>query len=239
MLSTIEDAQAWSRQMWEEFKEEYKWLIDLANDISALANQIQMIQNQYEQLAYMYEKTTDLNTSNFLEFAASLGEFTNNVDAIFDQAEGLTATAGDMQDKLDAMMPRIEGMATLDAEHWKDFFAASEEAKHYSVKNSLKGLQDLRKSWKTAKKQLKDLQNQTKEAKNEKQIMKITNEILLRGQVQLKELEMQIAKQNDLLATTAIALENQKKVIANESERVMKYEPQPISNRGAGLMQLK
>lgn len=238
-LSTIQEIEDWARQMWKEFKDEYKWLIDLVNDLEALANQIEMIQNQYEQLEYMYEKTTDLDPSNLISFVHSLSEFTNNVDQIFDQAEGLLSTAGDMQDKLDAVMPRVYGMASLDKEHWKDFFAASEEAKHYSVKNSVKALHDIRASWKTAKRELKELQNKNKDAKNEKQIMKITNEILLREQVALKEIQKEIAQQRELLAVTALSVENEKNMIAVESKRVMKYEPPSTTSQGAGLFQLK
>lgn len=239
IVSQIEQAQAWTRTMWEEIKEEYKWLIDLGNDVSALSNQIMQIQNQYEQLAYMYEKTTDLDPSNFLAFTASLGQLTNNIDDMFDQAEGLTATAGDMQDKFDAVMPRVYGMATGDEDHWKDFFAASEEAKHYSVKNNLRGLQDVRNSWREVKKQLRDIQIKNKNAANEKQIMKVTNEILLREQAQLAELKKLLASQTDLLATTAIALENEKKKIGVDTKNVMELSKPAPTIDGPGLFRFR
>ena len=240
-IATIEDVEHWARQMWKEFKDEYKWLIDLANDIQALSNQIQMIQNQYEQLEYMYEKASDFDTTNFFTFANSLSQFSTKIDDIFDQAEGLTATAGDMQDKMDAMMPRVYGMASMDADHWKDFFAASEEAKHYSVKNNLKGLQEVRQSWKEVRKQLADLQNNSKTATNEKQIMKVTNEILLREQVQLMEVKKLLAAQSDMIATASIALENQKKMIQAESKKVMELsDPSSLpAVEGPGLFKFR
>lgn len=238
-IATIEDVEHWARTMWTEFKEEYKWLIDLANDLQALSNQIQMIQNQYEQLEYMYEKASDFDASNFFAFANSLSQFTTKIDDIFDQAEGLTATAGDLQDKLDAMTPRIYGMASLDAAHWKDFFAASEEAKHYSVKNNLKGLQQVRQSWKEIRKQLTELQKNSKTATNEKQIMKVTNEILLREQAQLQEVKMLIAAQSDMIATAGIALENQKKMVKKYTEDVMQISDPAPAVEGPGLFKFR
>lgn len=238
-LSTIQEIEDWARQMWKEFKDEYKWLIDLANDIQALSNQIQMIQNQYEQLEYMYEKASDFDASNFFTFANSLAEFSTKIDDIFDQAEGLTATAGDMQDKMDAMMPRVYGMASMDADHWKDFFAASEKAKHYSVKNNLKGLQEVRKSWKEVKKQLSEMQKNNKTATNEKQIIKVTNEILLREQVQLMEVKTLLAAQSDMIATAAIAAENQKQMVAAETKKVMQLSDPQSSIEGPGLFKFR
>ncbi len=216
-----------------------KWLIDLSNDIQALSNQIQMIQNQYEQLEYMYDKASDFDASNFFTFANSLAEFSTKIDDIFDQAEGLTATAGDMQDKMDAMMPRAYGMASMDADHWKDFFEASEEAKHYSVKNNLKGLQEVRKSWKEVKKQLSEMQKNNKTAGNEKQILKVTNELLLREQVQLMEVKRLIAAQSDMIATAAIAAENQKQMVAAETKKVMQLSDPQASIEGPGLFKFR
>lgn len=221
-----------------DLKNEYQWAIDLKNQITGLYNDFMLIQNQLTQIQQQYDAVTNFDPSTTMKFMQSLEQSQERMDVLMNQTEGLLSTSGNLEDKMNATIPRAEGLSELNPDQWKDFFAASEKEKKYSVKNAIKDYSQIRKNYALIKAKQRELEDQNNQIQNPVQAARLTNEILLQQQEQLKELQTHLGNQAMIAATGSIAADNTKGLIEAETKRVMTFQPAPVTNKGAGLFQL-
>lgn len=220
------------------FKRDYQWAIDLQNKTKELMNDYTTIQNQMTQIQQQYDAVKNFDTNSINGFLDSIKANHQRIEGMMQTTQGILNASGNLEDNMQAFIPRIEGMSQLSPSQWHDFFEASEKQKQYSVKNAIRDYDQIRKNHLLINAKERELQDKNNNVENSVQAISLTNNILLQQQEVLKNLNTQLGNQAMLAATAATAADNSQKTINAEAKRVMSIQSAPVSSKGAGLFQL-
>ena len=242
VLEQAKDISDWAKSTWKEVKDDFVWAQDLYNQTESLMNDVTKIQNQYVHLEHLYNSAIDLKVTDLASLMKAINKFEGNIDNIFASTEGLIESAASLDDKFNAILPRVEGMAELDADHWHDFFAATEQEKNYSYKKAILQQHQIRMEWEGVKSEIDNLNQLNTSAEANQSMVKLAkvgNQALTDQLVALHQLRMQLSDMGASAALAGIAADNQKNMIQTSTAAVMHYTPVTVDSTGAGTLLLQ